>query len=384
MSGLLRIRAGHGSAPVTNIELFFDLVFVFAVTQLSHALLHELNAAGAVRTLLLFLAVWWVWIFTAWVTNWLDPERWAVRVALLVLMLAGLGLSIAIPHAFEGTGLLFAGAYVAMQLGRSLFTLWAIGGASPGNTRNFQRISLWFVLSALPWLAGGLAEGEARLALWAVAVALDYLAPALGFAVPGLGRSTTRDWDVDGRHMAERCSLFVIIALGESVLATGANVGAAWIGTVGLAAFVAGFLGNVAQWWLYFDTGAERGSAHIAGAADPGRLARAAYTYTHLLIVGGIIVSAVADDLLLRHPSADPGAAGRAAILGGPALYLAGNLLFKARIAGRPPLSHMVGLALLALALPFAPALDTLALSAAAVLAQLVAAGWESVSLRRR
>jgi low temperature requirement protein LtrA len=213
---LLRPRDEHQENKVTNIELFFDLVFVYAVTQLSHALLHQLNLLGALQVLLLFLAVWWVWVFTTWVTNWLDPERPLVRVALLTLMLAGLLLSIAIPNAFGERGMLFAGAYVFMQVGRTLFMLWAIGDAAPANTRNFQRIAVWLVVSGVLWLIGGRLDGQTRGACWSVALLLEYLGPAMAFRVPGLGRSSTADWNVDGGHLAERCSQFVIIALGES------------------------------------------------------------------------------------------------------------------------------------------------------------------------
>ncbi len=188
---LLRTRHEGGHARVTYVELFFDLVFVFAITQLSHSLLAHLDLAGALHTLLLFLAVWWVWIFTSWVTNWLDPDRTPVRLALLVLMLLGLLLSTSIPEAFGEKGLLFAFAYVAMQVGRSLFVLWALGDASPRNTRNFQRITIWLGFSAIFWIAGGLMEGEARLMVWIMALGLEYVAPSLGFRVPDLGRSKT-------------------------------------------------------------------------------------------------------------------------------------------------------------------------------------------------
>jgi low temperature requirement protein LtrA len=155
---LLRPRRAGETMPVTNIELFFDLVFVFAVTQLSHSLLHHLTPAGALQTLILFLAVWWVWIYTSWVTNWLDPDRAPVRFLLFALMFAGLILSISIPDAFGGHGLTFASAYVFMQLGRPLFMLWALGDADTGKTQNFQRIASWAALSGLFWLAGGLAH----------------------------------------------------------------------------------------------------------------------------------------------------------------------------------------------------------------------------------
>lgn len=379
---LLRQRTPHAHGKVTFIELFFDLVFVFAVTQLSHSFLEHLSVAGALLTTLLLMAVWWVWIYTSWVTNWLDPETWPVRLLLLVLMLAGLVLSTSLPKAFESLGLAFAGAYAFMQVGRTAFTLWAVGTGNPGLVRNFQRILAWLTLSAVFWIAGGIAEGPVRLALWVVALAIEYLAPSVGFWVPGIGRSLTRDWNVEGGHMAERCGLFIIIALGESILVTGATFEKLpWTVAV-VAAFAVSFIGSVAMWWIYFDTGHERGSHHISTSDDPGRLARIAYTYMHLPIVAGIIVAAVADELVLAHPAGHAEAPAIAVILGGPALYLLGNTLFKCVIAGRLPLSHLIGLALLAALLPLAWSLSLLALASATTAMLIVVAVWEMVSLR--
>ncbi|WP_458070325.1 low temperature requirement protein A [Rhodanobacter sp. BL-MT-08] len=380
---LLRRRGEHQESKVTNIELFFDLVFVYAVTQLSHTLLRQLNLIGALQVLLLFLAVWWVWIFTGWVTNWLDPERPLVRVALLTLMLAGLLLSMAIPEAFGERGMLFAGAYVFMQVGRTLFMLWAIGDAAPANTRNFQRIAMWLAASGVLWLLGGRLDGQTRVLLWVAALSLEYLGPALMFGVPGLGRSSTADWNVDGGHLAERCSQFVIIALGESVLVTGSSFAEALQAPDALPAFVSAFVGSVAMWWIYFDLAAERGSRAIRQSVDPGRTARIAYTYMHLLIVAGIIVCAVADELTLRDPREQADPLHTAVLLGGPAVYLIGNALFKKTVNGTNlPLSHLIGLALLlALALTFARwTIASLGLATTIVL--LVVALWEMRSLR--
>ncbi len=381
---VLRPRRGHEDSRVTFLELFFDLVFVFAVTQLSHLLLAHLSLLGVIQTTLLLMAVWWVWIFTSWVTNWLNPERAPVRLMLIVLMLAGLVLSTSLPEAFESHGLAFAGAYVFMQVGRSLFMLWALGDHSSANRRNFQRITLWLALAGVLWIAGGLADPGTRLALWAAALFVECLSPSVGFWTPRLGRSTTADWDIEGGHIAERCGLFIIIALGESILVTGATFSAlAWTAATALA-FVTAFVGSVAMWWIYFNIGAERGSRLIASTADPGRLARLAYTYMHLPIVAGIIVSAVADELVLAHPSghSDPGTI--AAILGGPALYLAGNILFKRATAERLPLSHLGGLVLLAVLATVATLVSPLVTAAATTLVLVLVAAWEWRSLGAR
>ncbi|MEH6421844.1 low temperature requirement protein A [Pseudomonas sp. CGJS7] len=382
---LLRNREGH--AKVGYAELFFDLVFVFAVTQLSHTLLEHLTPAGALRTGLLFLGVWWLWIYTSWVTNWLDPEKVPVRLMIFALMLGGLLLSSSLPDAFAERGLAFAAVFAAMQIGRSLFMLWALrGGRSPSNFRNFVRITLWLTASGALWIAGGLAEPEARAWWWLGAVAIEYLGPMAFFRVPGLGRSTLADWDVEGGHLSERCGLFIIIALGESILITGATFAKLEWNPSTIAAFCTAFLGSVAMWWIYFDSGAARGEHRIVHGGDTARQARLAYTYLHLLIVGGIIVCAVADELVLVHPDhAEP--AGIAAIVGGPALYLLGCALFKWVTNTRrfPPVSHCAGLLLLAaLGLAAAPLhLSPLWLGAATTLVFVIVAGWETAALRR-
>lgn len=379
----LRARGGHEHGRVTNVELFFDLVFVFAVTQLSHGLLAHLTPLGALQIAVLTVAVWWAWIYTAWVTNWLDPERSAVRLLLFVLMVLGLVMSASIPKAFEERALAFALAYVLSHVGRSAFMLWATKNHDRTNFQNFLRIIGWQGAAAVLWLAGAVAQGETRLALWAAAVAVDTLAPIVGFHVPRLGRSSTTDWAVEGAHIAERCALFVIIALGESILVTGATfAGLAWT-PEHIGAFLVGFAGSVAMWVIYFNIGAERGSRLIASSGDPGRIARNGYTYLHLPIVAGIIVAAVGDELVLHHPGGHTETKTAIVLIGGPALYLAGNLLFKRLSAPHVPLSHLVGLGLLALLVPTVPVMSPLLLSAATTAVLIVVAAWESISLRR-
>lgn len=384
---LLRSRGSHDSGKVGMIELFFDLVFVFAVTQLSHSLLAHLSLAGALQATLLLVAVWWVWIFTSWVTNWLDPERTPVRLGLFVLMLAGLLLSVSIPKAFTERGLLFAGAYIFMQVGRTLFALWAVRTESRSLSRNFLRILVWMLFSGLFWIGGALLEGPQRRACWTLALVIELISPSLFFWVPGLGRSTLADWNVEGNHMAERCGLFVIIALGESLLVTGATFAELPFSAEGLAAFLVAVLGSIALWWIYFDTGAERAHHRIAQASDPGRQARLAYTYLHVLIIAGVIVSAVADELVLVHPG-HASTAGIAAIIGGPLLYLLGNALFKWVTSERilPPLSHLIGLALLLGLWPLAQSqvFSALALGTLTTAVLLLVAAWETRALHVR
>jgi low temperature requirement protein LtrA len=377
----MRSRDTH--ARVTNVELFFDLVFVFAVTQLSHTLLGHRDAVGALQVGFLLLAVWWVWVYTCWFTNWVDPDKPAVRMLMFALMLAGLLMSAAIPNAFGHEGLLFAIAYVFIQLVRTAFMLHAVRGHDRVNYLNFLRIFTWLAASGVVWIAGGVADGFERIALWLIALSMEIGGPVVGFFVPGLGRSRTSDWKVDGTHMAERCSLFVIIALGESILVTGATAASLPATTPGVCAFLVAFVGSVAMWWIYFNIGAERGSHHIAHSDDPGRLARAVYTYFHIPIIAGIVVCAVADEITIAHPGGHTDLADALVLLGGPALYLIGNVFFKRASAKYYPLSHLVGLGAFAVVAPFALWMTPLMLGSATTAILVVVAVWETRSFAK-
>ena len=380
--GPLRARDG-GEQPVTPLELFFDLVYVFAVTQLSHRLLEHLSVRGALETLMLLLVVWGVWVYTAWFTNWFDPDSLAVRLVLVAVMLASLVMSVAIPEAFGKRGLMFALAYVAIQVGRTAFTFIALrkslGGSHP-LSRTFQRILTWFVGAGVLWIIGGLLGGEARYAVWLLALAVDYSGPVVGYYIPGLGRSRTQEWTIEGGHFAERCQLFVIIALGESILVTGTTFGQIEASTATVSAFVVAFLGSVALWWIYFARSAEAAREVISSSEDPGRLGRSAYTYFHLPMIAGIIAVAAADELTVAHPG-DRGTASSVALtLGGTALFLVGHAFFKRAVFGMLPWSHVVAIAALAALIPVGFAIPTLVLSGAAGLIVVVLAAWDTLA----
>jgi low temperature requirement protein LtrA len=379
---LFRQYAPHQHSRVTYAELFFDLVFAFAVTQISHTLLGRFTPLGTLQTTLLFLGVWWVWVYTAWITNWLNPELTPVRVLLFALMLGGLVLSTSIPKAFEERGLWFAVAYAAMQVGRTAFLLASSPRSRPSVRMNAIRILIWLSCSAVFWIWGGVAEAPWRLLLWAVALGIEYLSPAARFWVPKYGASSIEDWTVEGGHMAERCAGFVIIALGESIVVTGATFAdLAWTAET-VAGFVSAFVGSIAMWWIYFHRGVEAGSELISNAGEPGRLARLAYTYLHMPIVAGIIVSAVADDLVLTHPGGHSDPRTVLSAIGGPLLFLIGTILFKHVIRGWLQLSHVVGIVTLGGLSWCAGALSPLLLSILTTAILIVVATWESISLR--
>jgi low temperature requirement protein LtrA len=379
---MFRVIVPNQHSRVTYAELFFDLVFVYAVTQISHMLLGRFTPLGAVQVTLLFLAVWWVWVYTTWVTNWLNPELTPVRILLFLLMLGGLVLSTSIPTAFEGRGLWFAIAYAAMQVGRTVFWLVSTPPERTPVRHNAIRILAWLSVSAIFWVLGGFAEGQSRLWLWGVALTIEYIAPAALFWIPKLGPSSVAAWAVEGGHMAERCAGFIIIALGEAIVVNGATFAdLTWTADI-VWAFLSAFVGSIAMWWIYFHKGAEAGSELISKSAESGRLARLAYTYLHMPIVGGIILSAVADELVLKHPNGHSDIRTILSAIGGPLLFLVGTILFKHSIRGFLQLSHGIGIIALAGLAWFAGDLSPLMLSFLTSAILIVVAVWESISLR--
>jgi low temperature requirement protein LtrA len=377
---LVRER-GAGRQRVTNIELFFDLVYVFAITQLSGFLLDHRTAAGALQAALLLAMVWLLWAYTTWVTNWLDPDKIPVRLLLIGLMLVSLAMSAALPRAFTSTGWLVGLAYAVMQIGRSAFVVIALRGESPGGehvalAHNYQRILVWCCASGALAIAGGLTPGTlARALLWLAAVGVDLLGGAVGFFTPGLGRASTREWDIEGGHFAERCQAFILIALGESIVVIGATLAGLISGPLSrpgahhaatVLAFLVAFGGSVALWWLYFDRSADEGARLIASSSDPGRLGRSAYHFIHPIMVGGIILTAAADDIVLTAPGAIGVGSTTWLVLGGPAMYVAGHLAFKLDVWRRLSWSRVAALAVLALLGLLAPHVTALALSACA------------------
>jgi low temperature requirement protein LtrA len=360
--GLLRDRSGV--QRVTNIELFFDLVYVFAVTQLSHYLLGHADLRGALQAGLLLLMVWLVWAYTTWVTNWLDPDLMAVRLLLVALMLASLAMSISLPRAFGDLGLWVGGAYAIQQIGRSLFMVIALRGHP--LEANYQRILAWCVVSSALAVGGGLAHGNARALLWLGTVCVDLLGGVVGFYTPGLGRSRTSDWTIEGGHFAERCQGFILIALGESIVIIGATLTDKPVSAADVAAFVVGFAGAVALWWLYFDQSAEAAAAEIARSDDPGRLGRSAYHFIHPVMVAGIIVAAAGEQKVLSEPAVTASTASAWMILGGPALFLAGHAAFKVVVWRYVSWARVAGIAVLALLALAAKAIPELGLAACA------------------
>jgi low temperature requirement protein LtrA len=381
---LLRPR-GHVAAPVGHVELFFDLVFVFAVTQLSHLLIAHPDGLALARTVVLGTAVWVVWIETAWVTNWLDPQRGPVLAGMVTAAGLSLLVAAAIPDAFGGRGWLFAVPVVLVQVGRSGLTAAAMAGPWRDNAVNFVRIGLWSGFAAVFWLVGAAVPGERRLWWWAVAAGLELVAPRLMFWVPGLGRSRAETWDVHPEHMAERVGLFVIIALGESVVVTGATFADHRLDAPDLAAFGAAFAGTVLAFLLFFHHSQSMAAAYFAAQERPGMVAQTAYTYVPLLLVAGIVAMAVADELVLLAPTGAADTWTLAMICGATAAYLLANALMRRATGGGWSAPHLVGVVVLIAGLVAGDGLSALTLAWAAnavMLAVYLADAWQARAAR--
>jgi low temperature requirement protein LtrA len=358
MARFSRKPTADGHSRASTLELFYDLVFVFAITQVSHYLLGHLSWAGAGQAAVILLAVWWSWNYTTWATNELDTGAPPVRGLVIGVMLGSLLMSIAIPYAWGERALLFAGAYVAIQIGRHTFLTFASGTRGSNERNRAGHILAWFCFSGIFWIAGGLVEGDpARTLLWLAALAIDYSAPLFVYRVPGMKRIAASSWDVASEHFAERFQLFVIIALGESIVITGAATAPLTLDAETVAAFVVAFLGSAALWWLYFNRAADRMAGHLEDALQRTELARDIYTYLHVLVIAGIIVSAVGDDLLIHDPGESLPTNELIALVGGPALYLVALSLTRLRAIGSiSPKRTIAALACVAIGVIFAGA----------------------------
>jgi low temperature requirement protein LtrA len=335
--GALRMRRSD-HVRVTNMELFFDLVYVFSIIQLSHFLLDHQTWTGALQAASVFAAVWWAWNYTAWATNWIDPDHTAGRLLMIALMGCAILVAIAIPHAFDERAGLFVGAYIVMALLRAGYMAVLFRGQRMGQ--NYAQLCAWSALSSLFWAAGAFVP-SLRLELWIVAVLIDYGAPYVGFWLPGFGATPMESWPLAGLHLLERNQQVFIIALGESILLLGGTlVGKPLLGTTLLAAAL-GFGLIVTLWWLYFGHTTNTGEHAFQRDRDHTKLARSGLAYAHGIMVAGAIVVAVTIEEIIAHP-ADPAHLPTIILAAlGPALYLFGSAVFSRTMAERIPLAYL-------------------------------------------
>jgi low temperature requirement protein LtrA len=339
---------------VTPRELFFDLVFVFAFTQVTTLLTHDPTFAGIGRGVLVLGALWWPWTAYAWLTNTVDPEEGFVGAALLVALIAMFLAALAVPSVFGDEGVLFGTAFlvvVAMHL-----ALYALAGR--GNRDLLAavlRLAPWTLLGAtLILIAGFHFAAGVRTWLWVAALVCTYV---------GAGLSGTTGWRVFPSHLAERYGLVLIIALGEAFVAIGIGVSAIGLGEVGAA--ILGLLIATSFWLAYFDFFSIRGERMLADRRGPDRvaLARDLYAYAHLPMILGIVLFAFAMKTIVGHVSKELDWVAAFALCGGSAIYLLTFSAVRTRVERRLALSRgrFVAVLALLLVLPLATAVPPLA-----------------------
>ncbi|HEV7755997.1 MAG TPA: low temperature requirement protein A [Mycobacteriales bacterium] len=345
---------------VTPVELFFDLVYVFAIGQLSHHLLQHPSWSGAAETAVLFVAVFGSWSYTTWTTSLLHPDRAPVRWMLLAVMVLGLFMNAAIGEAFGEAGWLFVATYLVSQLGR---TAWALrAGLEHVMRDHFRRVLVWVVATSPLWVAGAAASHGPRLALWATAAVLDLVGTVTAHPLPGR-RLESRGATFAGSHLLERCRLFFLIALGETVVTTGTAVVQAPLGLTTLVTGTVALVGTVAVWWLYFRRAENAALRGLDESDDPARTGRYAI-YSLMGMVAGLIAIAVGDQRVIADPGGRTDVATVLMLCGGPALFLLAQGWYMHAAVGHLPRSRPVGVAALvvagALGLFLAPALAAL------------------------
>jgi low temperature requirement protein LtrA len=312
----------------TPIELLWDLVFVFAVTQVTALLSHDLSWAGFGRAMLVLALVWWAWSAFVWATNAQDPDTAPFRVALLLATILIFVVGLALPNAFESDGTVFAVAYAGV---RGLHLALYVDASRRGSAslRAIAGFAATVAIGMALLLAGSFAHGSSRIALWALAAAIDYAGPAW------LTRERLRGLQrVAVEHFAERYSLFIIICLGESIVAIGVGAGERRLDAELIAGVSLSLLITIGLWWTYFDRFAETAQERLRTHHDPVLAAADGYSYLHLLLVAGIIVFAVGAKNTVAHLD-DPLAVGaRLSLCGGVALYLVGHVGFRLRMVG--------------------------------------------------
>jgi low temperature requirement protein LtrA len=339
---------------VTPRELFFDLVFVFAFTQVTTLLANDPTFAGIGRGVLVLSALWWPWTAYAWLTNTVDPEDGVVGAALLIALIAMFVAALAVPGVFGDEGVLFGAAFLvvcAMHL-----ALYALAGrGDPDLLSAVLRLAPWTLLGATLILVAGFADGP-RTWLWVAALACTYV---------GAGLSGSTGWRVFPSHLAERYGLVLIIALGEAFVAIGIGATGIDIGLGEIATAILGLLVATSFWLAYFDFFSIRGARLLADLRGSDRVAfaRDVYAYTHLPMIVGIVLFAFAMKTIVGHVGEELDWVGAFALCGGSALYLLTYSAIRTRVERRLALSRgrFAAAVLLLLVLPLATEVPALA-----------------------
>jgi low temperature requirement protein LtrA len=337
---------------VTPLELFFDLVFVFAITQVTSLLADDPTWGGVLRGTLVLAALWWAWAVFAWLTSAMDVDEGGIRLTMLASMGAMLVVALAVPGAFGDDAVLFGVAYLFVRVLHLVLSA-IVAREDPDRRGALLRFAPTAILGPSALVLAGFLEGNPRIALWAAALVIDYFGPV----VIGFGRG----WRVAPEHFAERHGLIILIALGESIIAIGVGAGFE-LGTGEIVAAALGIVIVSALWWLYFDVAAIFARRRLVQARglELHRLALHAYSYLHLPMVAGIVLFALGLKTTLDHVGEDLDTVAAVGLCGGAALYLLGHIAFLFRTTGRVFRRRTIGATVLLALIPAAVAIPAL------------------------
>ncbi|MFU8849377.1 low temperature requirement protein A [Micromonospora sp. SL1-18] len=342
-------------ARATFLELFFDLVFVFALTRIADRSFEDLALepggttgwspiTGGGKTLLLLVAIYTVWQGISWATSHHDPYRLGLQLIMIIALVGSMVMGVAIPEAFSITGLAFAAAYVVTQVSRPLILLITFG-RHPDRRLQLRVLAVYCVTGVL-WLVGAFVPTGPRVVLWAVALGTEYLAGLTGWPVPGLGRSSVSQWDIAGEHLAERYQQFFLIALGQTILVAGFSYSARPFTRNPTFAFALALLTSILLWRIYYQRAGQILGEAVVKARHPATVGRSAAD-THLVMLVGITAIAIGYQLTIEHPLDRAESAWVALIIIGPAVFLAGRARLEYEVFARVSPSRWIAILVL-------------------------------------
>lgn len=365
------VRRGD-EARVTPLELFFDLVFVLAITQVTALIADEPTWRGLAKGVLVMALLWWTWVGYAWLTSVVDPEEGAVRFAMFIAMGALIVVALCVPEAFDDRALLFALAYGAVRFAQ-IWLFWLASDDDPELRTSVAGLAVSTAVGVGLIVGASFLDADLQGAVWAVALLIDYGGP-LVFGQEG--------WKLAPGHFAERHGLILIIALGESIVAIGVGAEGLEIGAGEVLAAVGGIAVAAALWWLYFDVvalAAERRLATAVKGREQNGIARDSYSYLHLPMMIGIILCALGLKKTIQHVEDPLKLIPALALLGGPALYLLAHVAFRLRNIGTFNVQRLVAAVVLLVLVPVTRDLDALVITGIVVAVLWILIAYEAL-----
>ncbi|WP_328416076.1 low temperature requirement protein A [Micromonospora sp. NBC_00389] len=343
------VRRPDGSARATLLELLFDVVFVAALAMVSKLIAERDSWSGSGPVLLTLAAIWWTWSVTSTTTEFYDPEQRPIQVILMVAMVGSVGMAAALPMLSAGHAMVFAIAYVTTHVVRGVVLVTTLHRQQHrAAMERASRFMFWFVVSGVFWITGAVA-GSPNWRLWTVAIAIDLVSAAVRYPMPWLGRVPLEQYDRTTGHLGERYQQFIILALGDIILVPILEVSRTHLDRFRLAALLCAFATMLMLWQIYVFRAGEL----LKAGADARRAARLA-PYTHLVMLAGVVGTAASFDLVADRPTGTTPTSWLVLILGGPALFVIGRILFTYLVTAIVPWRRLAWLLLPLLALPWA------------------------------